>query len=164
MQKRNTPTIGEQTGIKELDNVRQCGVESYNLYDVVKILNIGKQELKKICKDFEVETVDGELYVTIFQLKKILLRYNNKISNRYLGYVVHNDTELQEHGIVYDYIFAKDNENTELMNMIKDYRKQGINYEALKGNNYLQPNDFSIDIREITDDDIELIYNIIDEE
>lgn len=164
MEKRRMKTIGEQTGIMELDNVRQCGFHMYNLDDVVKVLNIDKCNLKSIIREFELVKYEDGWYLTLSQLKRILLRYDNKLTKTYLGCTVFNDNELQEYGIVIDDRFKEDNKDTELIKLINEYKQQEVDYDACKGNNCNDLlKDTIEDFRVIDDEDLDLIYKAIDE-
>ena len=169
MERRKMKTIGEQTGIKELDNVRQYGIDLYNLIDVLKVLKINKCTLKEILKlnklnEIDVEIINGDYYIDMRVLKRILINYQSDITKVYKGFMLFNDTELQEYGIVIDDRFIEDNEDTELLNLIREYRKNGVDLDGCKGNNnlgYLDNCDF--DFKEFNDIDLDLIYKTIDE-
>lgn len=170
MGKRKMKTIGEQTGIKELDNVRQYGIDLYNLKDVIKVLGIDKCKLKSILDNFtnenEIDKINGEYYIRTSELKFILINYTENISRTYKGYVLFNDNELQEYGIVIDDRFREDNKDSELLNMIDEYRKEGVDVNGCRGNNNfgaidLTKDDYTWDF--IEDIDFDEIYKTIDE-
>lgn len=164
MEKRRMKTIGEQTGIMELDNVRQCGFYMYNLEDVVKVLNINKCDLKSLMDEFELVRYEDGWYLTLSQLKRILLRYDDKLTKTYLGCTVFNDNELQEYGIVIDDRFKEDNKDTELIKLINEYKQQEVDYDACKGNNCNESlKDTIEDFGLLDDSDFDEIYNFIDE-
>ena len=165
---RKMKTIGEQTGIKELDNVRQCGIGLYNLIDIVKVLGINKCELKSLLVKFgygEIDKINGDYYISTNELKFILLSYNEEITRNYKGRIIINDNDLQEYGIVTDDRFMNDDDNEELIKQIREYRNQGVDLNSSKGNNVIKENlnNVYMDSEEIEDIDFDLIYKSIDE-
>lgn len=167
---RKMKSIGEQTGIKELDDVRQYGIGLYNLNDVIKVLKINKCKLKEILNyydsDNEIEKINGEYYIKTSILKFILINFIDDISRTYKGYVLFNDNELQEYGIVTDETFREENKDSELMNLINEYRKEKIDIGDCMGNNNFGPIDFTKDDFTwdfVKDIDFDSIYKLIDE-
>lgn len=162
---RKMKTIGEQTGIMELDNVRQIGFDMYNLNDVIKILQIEKRNLKNIISKYEVSKhEDGCWYIQMKFLKMLLVEYQDEITWGYKWHMVCNDNKLQEYGIVIDDRFAYDNREQPIMEEYAKIKQQGVDLDGCKGN-YSQSiyDNNPIWDGNLSDEDFDLIYKMIDE-
>lgn len=162
---RKMKTIGEQTGIKELDDVRQIGISLYNLNDVIKVLNIKKRLLRDIINKYNVSKhEDGCWYIEMKFLKMLLVEYQDEITWNYKWHMVCNDNKLQEYGIVIDDRFAEDNREQNIMEEYAKIKQQGVDLDGCIGNNSQSIyNNQPIWDGLLTDNDLDLIYKTIDE-